>query len=420
MTERLRAETVEAVVQNVARLLVENYVFLDAAEDMAAHVREKLAQGGYGAIADVHELCQTLTGDLRSVAQDFHLCVLYHPEQAADLARRERQEDDGEDEPVERWAQLASDNFGFKRVEHLAGNVGYVDLRQFAPVSVGGKTVAAAMGFVAHCDALIFDLRQNGGGDPYTVQLIESYLFKGEPKLLLTMYRRPTDAYEQIRTLPHVPGTRLPDVPVYVLTSGRTFSGGEDFAYTLKHHGRATIIGETTGGGGHLVDFKVVHEGFVLSLPTGRPIHPETGGDWEGTGVEPHIPVPREDALGVAHVHALETIIEKSQDKRQSHRLKWALEAVKATYAALVVDESLLRRYAGTYGNWLVTLRNGALYMSSADRSEDWKLVPITDTLFVVDEQYNARFVVEGEGAASAFVFLCRDDDREIRKQRTA
>ncbi|MGD9099043.1 MAG: S41 family peptidase [Anaerolineae bacterium] len=420
MPNALTAETRKTVVQNTARLLRENYAFPETAENMAARVQEKLKQGSYDDIANVTEFCRALTADLHVVAQDLHLVVYHHPGEAVELARLEEQADSDEDETLHWWTQVSADNYGFKRVECLTGNIGYLDLRYFAPVSLGGETAVAAMNFVAHSDALIFDLRQNGGGDPFMVQLVESYLFGGEPKLLLTMYDRPKDKRQQIWTLPHVPGKRLPDVPVYALTSGSTFSGGEDFTYTLKHHGRATVVGEATGGGGHTVDFKVVHEGFVICLPTGYPTHPVTGSSWEGTGVEPDICVPQERALQTAHVHALETLLTKSQDDAYTRRLEWDLETVQATYAQLEVEGATLARYVGQYGNWIVALKDGAVCMSRQGRRDDWKLTPITETFFVMDEGYKIRFVVAEGGEASALVFLGRDDGREVTIPRAS
>jgi C-terminal processing protease CtpA/Prc len=85
-----------------------------------------------------------------------------------------------------------------------------------------------------------------------------------------------------------------------VLTSDRTFSGGEEFAYNLKHFGRATIVGETTVGGAHPTEPVELPRDFVMGVPNARPVHPVTGTNWEGSGVEPDIAVPAETALEVA------------------------------------------------------------------------------------------------------------------------
>ena len=409
----LTAETRRILVENTAKLLKENYIFPEIAEKMAEYIQENLNKG-YD-ITDVPEFCRIMTANLQEISHDLHLHVYYSPEEAADITKQEQQDTD--EDQSQWWKQVAMDNYGITKIKYLTGNIGYIDIRYFAPVSLGGETMVAAMNFLANSDAVIFDVRQNGGGDQYMVQLVESYLFGDKPKHLLTLYERPKDRHRQIWTLPHVPGNRLPDIPVYVLTSGYTFSGGEDFSYTLKHHGRAVIVGEPTGGGAHGIDLKVIHGGFVISLPTERPIHPVTKSNWEGTGVEPDIMVPREDALKTAHIHALESLIKrKMKVPSEVRRLEWELERAKAIYACLKIDEGLLSRYVGQYGKWIVTLKNGALTMSSEKREYGWKLIPMTETLFIVDELYTARFVTEKGGPA--LVFSHRDSDREVKIPR--
>ena len=149
-------------------------------------------------------------------------------------------------------AQLRRENFYFERVERLDGNVGYLDFRQFVDARLAGATAVAAMNFLSNCDAIIIDLRQNGGGEPSMIQLLTSYFFD-EPKHINSFYVRYSDSIEQFWTQAYVPGKKMPDVPLYVLTSSYTFSGAEEFTYNLKNLKRATIIGETTGGGAHPV-----------------------------------------------------------------------------------------------------------------------------------------------------------------------
>ncbi|HEY6414403.1 MAG TPA: S41 family peptidase [Edaphobacter sp.] len=155
------------------------------------------------------------------------------------------------------------------------------------------------MNFLAHTDAVIFDLRENGGGDPKMVSLIATYLFD-QPEHLNDLYERKTDTTTQYWTQPFVPGTKLGDKPVYVLTSNRTFSGAEEFTYDLKNLKRATIVGETTGGGAHPVRGVRVDDHFVVGVPFARAVNPVSKTNWEGTGVEPDVSVKAADALTTA------------------------------------------------------------------------------------------------------------------------
>ena len=177
-------------------------------------------------------------------------------------------------------------NFGFARVERLDGNIGYVDLRGFTPPEIASETAAAAMTFLGGTDAMIFDVRQNGGGSPEMVAFLTSYLFEGTVHLN-DFYSRPTNETRQSWTLPYVPGRRFPGKNVYILTSRKTFSGAEEFTYNLRHLGRATVVGETTAGAAHLVGGRRISDGFAISCTDG-PAHQscdknELGGRWRGT-----------------------------------------------------------------------------------------------------------------------------------------
>ena len=184
----------------------------------------------------------------------------------------------------------------------MPGNIGYIDLRGFADPEAGAETVAAAMNFLANTDALIFDLRQNGGGGPEMVALISSYLFGEKPVHLNSLYWRKGDKTDDFWTKPASALKKFPDKDVYILTSNRTFSAAEEFTYNLKNLKRATIIGETTGGGANPGGTFRLTEHFGAFIPTGRAISPITKTNWEGTGVEPDVKVPKEQALKAAYL----------------------------------------------------------------------------------------------------------------------
>src|SRR6202043_391552 len=183
--------------------------------------------------------------------------------------------------------------------EILPNNIWYIKFDGFMDASFCGPTVVAAMGFVAHTDAIIFDLRQNGGGQPAMVTLIASYLFD-KPTHLIDIYNRKEDSTTQNWTSSYLPGPRLAKIPVFVLTSKGTFSGAEEFAFDLKNQKRATIVGETTGGGAHPVSGHPVGDYFMVAVPFAKSLDPVTKTNWEGTGVEPDIKVATDDALATA------------------------------------------------------------------------------------------------------------------------
>jgi C-terminal processing protease CtpA/Prc len=209
---------------------------------------------------------------------------------------------------------MEHDNCAFDKVEILPNNIGYIKFDGFMDASFCGPTVNAAMTFVAHTDALIFDIRDNGGGQPDMVTLIASYLFDHRTHLI-DIYNRKEDSTTQNWTLSWLPGPRMPTQPVYVLTSAHTFSGAEEFAFDLKTQKRATIIGETTGGGAHPVSGHPVADYFMIGVPFAKSLDPVTKTNWEGTGVEPDVKVPADQALATAEKLANEKIAAALQPK---------------------------------------------------------------------------------------------------------
>lgn len=326
---RIDAKTAREVVERVLKELKPAYVFPEIAGKIEADLRKRLAKNEYEEISSAKKLAEVLTEHLRAVSKDKHLRVFYSygpiPDPPGDNGAKPNR--DEEEEQRERMREHGrSINFGFEKAERLEGNVGYLDLRGFIPAELGGETAAAAMGLLANTDALIIDVRKNGGGAPSMVALICSYLFGPEPVHLNDLYFRPEDSTHQWWTLPHLPGKRYEGKPVYVLTSRRTFSAAEEFTYNLKCLKRATIVGETTGGGAHPGGMRKVHEHFGVFIPSGRAINPITRTNWEGTGVTPDIAVPADRALPTAHLAALRKIAagleERGKDPRQADPMR--------------------------------------------------------------------------------------------------
>jgi hypothetical protein len=289
-------------VSSALLLLRENYVFPDRAEQAAIAIEARLAAGEYDDLDDP-ALAERFTQDLHEVLPDKHLRMRAHPAE-----RRRPSAPAPPQRPGPPRQKSALDNFGIHRVERLAGNVGYLDLRRIAMPANAGAAIAAAMELVRGTQALIIDLRRNGGGAVEGVVLWCSYLLPDRTHLN-DIFRASTGETRQFWTLPYVPGERYLDPPVYVLTSEKTFSGGEDLGYTLQAQQRATIIGQTTGGGAHPTMGIPLSASIDIAIPNARSVSPVTGTNWEGTGITPDVAVPSEEAFDVAYRKALEHIL---------------------------------------------------------------------------------------------------------------
>jgi hypothetical protein len=284
---RARARVVDAV----AEAFESAYVYPDIGMKMAAAVRRNEARGEYRDTLFGLDLARRLAAELREISHDKHVDVQFSffsrpVESPTTQAGRESR-------------RLVAVNCGFEKAEHLKPNIGYLKFDTFADPEVCAPTAAAALTLLSDSDALILDLRQNGGGVPGMVEFIATYLFE-ERTHLDDMYSRADDATVESWTLPYVPGKKFLGKPVYVLTSNRTFSAAEALSYELKHLKRATLIGETTLGGAHPTDTKWLDDHFSARVPFARSINPITKTNWEGVGVEPDVKVPAAEALDTA------------------------------------------------------------------------------------------------------------------------
>ncbi len=320
------AATRTAVINVLLKELNEMYVFPDVAKKMENDIRGRLGKNEYDSITSGQGLAKKLTDDLQSVSNDKHLRVRFSTNPLP--VRTERREPTAaEIEQNRRFNRNV--NFGFEKIERLKGNIGYIDLRGFNDHVAGAETVAAAMTFLQNTEALIFDLRQNGGGSPAMIALISSYLFGDKPVHLNDLYWRKGNKTDEFWTKPESAKVKFTNRDIYILTSNYSFSGAEEFSYNLKNLKRATIIGETTGGGAHPGDSVRLHDHFSAFIPVGRAINPVSKTNWEGTGVEPDIKVPKEQALKVAHIMAITKLHDNEKDPQTKAAIKRIIDQMQ-------------------------------------------------------------------------------------------
>jgi C-terminal processing protease CtpA/Prc len=286
-----RLAAIEALSQN----LTEEYVFPEKATEVDRALRKHLASGIYDTVTSGKAFAALLTTQLQAVTKDKHLRVRVAPPDAATNGP-------GPLSAANRLRAARDDHYGFGRSEILPGNIAYLEIRGFGSwVPEARDTAAKILSALADADALIIDLRQNGGGSPDAVAFVSSYLFGDAPVHLNSLYFRPANETTDFYTDPNVPGKKFgPTKPVYVLTSSYTFSAAEEFTYNLQARRRATIVGETTGGGAHPGGIVPIGSHLVAFIPSGRAINPITKTNWEGVGVKPEIAVARDKALDAA------------------------------------------------------------------------------------------------------------------------
>jgi hypothetical protein len=396
------------MVDRVAAMLNEHYVFPDVAKKMETSLRQKLKAGAYEKLTHSAELTDALTRDLQEVSKDKHLSINYAPAMPPGMDPNAPKDAAAHEQ---RRRELASMNFGFEKVERLTGNVGYLDLRSFVGAELAGETAIAAMNFLAHSDAVIIDLRKNGGGEPSMIQLLTSYFF-AEPTHLNSFYIRKGNTTHQFWTSAHVAGKRMTDVPVYVLTSSRTFSAAEEFSYNLKNLKRATLVGETTGGGAHPIESHFLADVRVLAfVPFGRAVNPITGTNWEGSGVAPDIQTPADKALEAAHLDALKKLQSMSKDDKRKQELGWFIQQLEALARPVTLSPEVLKSFAGRYGRNTLSFENGSLWFQWRLDGPKVRATPMTaDTLMLEGtDVHRLRIEKDASGKVTGLTELSAD-----------
>ena len=300
------------VARRAASRINEGYVFPDVGQAMEKDILARIARNEYDGIVSAQALCNKLTQDLQSVSHDNHIRVVFNLPPPSGGQRQ------GMGGPRA--------NLGVQKVEKLAGNIGYLDFRAFLPVDAAGEAVTNAMNALADTDALIIDVRQNGGGAPAMVAFLASYLFDSKPVQLNTMYSRGAPKPSELWTRAEVPGRRYgPDKPVYVLIGRGSFSAAEGFTYHLQALRRITVVGEQSGGGANPGGVVAIDDHFGVFVPGSRVVNPITKTNWEGVGVRPDIESSPEKALQVAHLAALRRLMDATSDPARKKRFQDAV-----------------------------------------------------------------------------------------------
>jgi hypothetical protein len=324
----ITAKQKQGVINQLITKMNQSYIFPDKAKAFERLVREKETNGDYHNIISSQKLEKILNEQLSSVTNDGHLVLSYSEHEVPTPSNDPEHIQQEENTKLKMMRSL---NWGIEKIERFSFNIGYLELSMFADTEHAAETIAAAMTMVSNTEALIIDLRFSRGGDPDTVALLASY-FLDKPTHLSDMLDREGNVSEQMWSSNSVRGKRYGQQrDLYILTSQDTYSAAEDFAYTLKHLKRATIIGATTGGGAHPGDFIRLSPNFEVFIPSERAHNTITQTNWEGVGVRPDIEVTTDDALKVAKIDILKKLILTENNPRKAKRMQAKIKVIKKT-----------------------------------------------------------------------------------------
>lgn len=338
------------IITLISANLETSYVDLELAKKMSVALKSNVKSKKYGEITNPKEFSKTLTKDLQKVSNDLHLRVNFEPKRIAQKKRVVSEEMKGKREKMMAM-RMSEFNYGFTEVKVLNGNIGYVNLRMFADIKYAKNAATAAMNFLSNTNAMIIDLRANGGGVPNMMQLLSSYFTDAQPVLLSNFYERKTDTKTQLFTFANIDGKRRVGTPLYILTSKKTFSAAEAFAYSLKHLNKAIVVGETTKGGANRTKRMPVNDAFTISVPYIKSIHPLTKTNWEGKGVEPTIKTAKKDAFVIAYIDAIHKTVKRNKSN-VLNRVGYTFLQEKSIENAIKVFKESVKLFPKDANSW--------------------------------------------------------------------
>lgn len=346
----LQTKEKSEIITSIKTHLAECYIDLDLSKKMITELDKNLKSNMYDKITNPAEFSKKLTEDLQSVSKDLHLKVRFEPERIAQEKHVVSEEMKLEVEK-KMAMQMAEINYGFTEVKILDGNIGYLNLRTFADIKYAEETATATMNFLSNTNAIIIDLRTNGGGVPSMMQLLSSYFFDETPVLLSDFYERKTDTKTQLYSLTSLAGKRSANKPIYILTSKQTFSAAEAFAYTLKHLDKAVVVGEITAGGANRTKRINLNDEFTISVPYIKSIHPITKTNWEGKGVQPDIKTNEKEAFVYAYLDAIQKAV-KSNKNALLNKVGYAFLKEKSVDDAIIVLQENVKMSPNNANVW--------------------------------------------------------------------
>ena len=338
------------IIQLVSENLLETYIDIDIAKEMTSALKSNIKTNKYKSITNPDEFSKLVTEDLQKVSKDLHLKLNFEPKRIAQKKRvmPEEMKINREKMMAMRMAEI---NYGFTEVKVLNGNIGYLNLRMFADIKYAKDAATAAMSFLSNTNAIIIDLRTNGGGVPNMMQLLSSYFTDAKPVLLSNFYERKTNSKTQLFTFETVDGKRMTNKPLYILTSEKTFSAAEAFTYTLKHLDKAVVVGEITKGGANRTKRINLNNDFSISVPYIKSIHPVTKSNWEGVGIQPTIKTSKKDAFVIAYIDA----INKTETRNKSkvlNKIGYTFLQEKSIDEAIIVFQENTKLFPEYANSW--------------------------------------------------------------------
>lgn len=385
--EKLSESEQKSIIATLCSKLEKLYPVTEIGIKTSLNILKYYESGKYSDYTLLPEFMQHLNDDLDSLSKDSHLGIIYDPAMVSEIQKENDTGVKGKSyadliSASERW-----NNFGFKELKILEGNIGYLNLQMFFSLKYAAETAVAAMNFFSNCNSLIIDLRINGGGWDDMVTFLVSYFMDKNDDIIFSITHSTLDS-SYFASVPsvYVPGKKLTNIPIIILTSKSTASAAEAFTNIMKHFSKNTlVVGETTAGAENPVDHIVLFGGYLLRIPTWQKIYSYDNSAWEGAGLKPDIKAEPDTALNFAHMYLLHKLKEETTDETIKNRYQWYIEGINALNNPISISGNIMQSYSGIYGNRNIAYENNNLYYQYKGRTKR--------KMFVISNEY---FLIEG------------------------
>ncbi len=404
---KITSQQQQAIIAELIEKIKKYYCIQEKVPEIIRFLENNLENGKYYSFTAYPEFANQLTIDLQKYADDFHFWVGV------------KQTQESESYSVKKESNLERQMYEYTNgniveIQRLPGNIGYIKMYEFPSIKFAAPTIINALDFLKLTDAMIIDVRFNGGGDSYLVQFIISYFLDNESQHIYDFYNPENGTKNQTWTIPYVGTPHHPEKLLYVLTSHRSASAAEDLSYSLQSLKRALIIGEKTRGAANAPESFLVQDILEVEIPVYRPINIHTNSNWEKEGVNPDIKVKQEDALKTAHLHAITSLSDMDRTQTIQKMFEFEVEYVNAFYNSIPIDQKMISSFVGVYQSIEIKNQGGKLHYYH--KNVHYPLITSDNTVFYIDERLRIRF--EKEGNEKVLICEFRDPRSSIKYRK--
>jgi len=396
MSQQLSRNDKSVIIDKATRLMEENYIHPDRVNTVREQLNLRLQKGGYDSLNGTGDFLGALNNDLEHWGKDHHLDIFVNKARVKQILTDEKNQNQSKAETIadDFLQQIRYENFMMRKLERLDGNIGYFSFLSFTPLEASKQSLTSAMNFLLYSNAIIIDLRNNGGGYASTMNFLLSYFLKDSTPVSVHRFRK-DNAVVKSYTVKDKLINKIPETtPVYILVSSRTSSAAEIFAYTLQQYKRAIVIGEQTKGEGNPGKLFVINDSMYIMIPTAEAINAVSGKSIESTGVIPDIKTERSKAMSMALLQSYKTLAVQTKIKELKTLYEWQVPFFENELDPVSLTPSIIKNISGEYegGRKLYYENDSLIYINS--RGEKDRLLYIGKGVFQSSERNWQRLVL--------------------------